>query len=617
MAGRVTSSLLLKSKSVEENNMAKAKYVVGIDLGTTNIVLSYAPLTAVDSEGPAPITLLPLIQELAKGAIEKLDVLPSFIFERVKEKPVLSWDKDSKYIIGDYARERGAEAPDRLISSAKSWLCNTRIDRTQPVLPWNSPEENSRISPLQAMAMFLSHVRHAWTEEFSKDKLEDQKVVVTIPASFDAAARDLIVEAARMADLPAITLLEEPQAAFYSWISQSDKPWRQQVKKGDVVLVVDVGGGTSDFSLIEISEADGDLALERVAVGNHILLGGDNMDLTLAYVARSKLEASNKKISQWQTVQLSHQCRKAKELLLNDHEKDSVPIVISGRGSSVISGSLKTTIERSDIEKTIIDGFFPFCAMSDDPVEDTSGGVREISLMYAADPSITRHLAKFLRSQASSDKHYEFPQAILFNGGVFRSEIFRSRLIEVINSWLVEAGRAKIKVLEGAELSQAVARGATYFSLAREGNGIRIRGGVSQSYYLGIESSLPAVPGFKPPLKALCVAKQGTEEGTVFDFPGRTFGLVIGKAAEFKFFKSNCRRDDELAQMIEEIDDTFEDTSSLIIELPAYEGMKAGDLVDVGLQVAITEIGTLEVYCLARKGDHRWKLEFNVRDAVK
>ncbi|MDD3146819.1 MAG: Hsp70 family protein [Candidatus Riflebacteria bacterium] len=597
--------------------MAKAKYIVGIDLGTTNIVLSYAPLAGAGGEEPAKISLLPIIQELAKGAVEKLDVLPSFIFERVKEKPVLAWEDDSQYIIGDYARERGAEVPDRLISSAKSWLCNTRIDRTSPVLPWNSPEENTKISPLQAMATFMRHVRHSWAEEFSKDKLEDQKVVVTIPASFDAAARDLIVEAARMAGLPAITLLEEPQAAFYSWISQNDSPWRQQVKKGDVVLVVDVGGGTSDFSLIEISEANGDLALERVAVGNHILLGGDNMDLTLAYVARRKLEESNKKISQWQTVQLSHQCRKAKELLLTDPGKDSVPIVISGRGSSVIGGAVKTSIERSDIEQTLLDGFFPACNMADDPVEDTSGGVREISLMYAADPAITRHLARFLRSQNSEDRQYGFPQAILFNGGVFRSEIFRNRLIEVINSWLEGAGKEKIKVLEGIELSQAVARGATYFGIAREGQGIRIRGGVSQAYYLGIESSLPAVPGFKPPLKALCVARQGTEEGTVLDVPGRTFGLVIGKKAEFRFYKSNCRREDEFAQMIEEIDETFEDTSALQVELPAYEGMQAGDLVDVGLQIAITEIGTLEVYCLARRGDHRWKLEFNVRDSMK
>ena len=597
--------------------MAKAKYIVGIDLGTTNIVLSYAPLAAAGSDTPIQISLMPIVQELAKGAIEKLDVLPSFIFERLKEKPVFTWEDDSRYIIGDYARERGAEVPDRLISSAKSWLCNTRIDRTQPILPWNAPEENTKISPLQAMATFLRHIKHAWSEEFTKDKLEDQKVVVTIPASFDAAARDLIVEASRMAGLPGITLLEEPQAAFYSWISQDDSPWRQQVKKGDVVLVVDVGGGTSDFSLIEISEADGDLALERVAVGNHILLGGDNMDLTLAYVARRKLEESGKKISQWQTVQLSHQCRKAKEQLLGDPGKDSIPIVISGRGSSVIGGSMKTSIERADIEKTLVDGFFPACSMNDDPVEDTSGGVREVSLMYAADPAITRHLAKFLRSQNTSDRQYGFPKAILFNGGVFRSEIFRNRLIEVINSWLTTAGHQEIRVLAGIELAQAVARGAAYFGIAREGKGIRIRGGVSQAYYLGIESSLPAVPGFKPPLKALCVARQGTEEGTVSEVPGRTFGLVIGKTAEFKFFKSNCRREDEFAQMVDEIDESFEDTSSLQVELPAYEGMKAGDLVDVGLQVAITEIGTLEVFCLARQGDHRWKLEFNVRDSLK
>lgn len=597
--------------------MAKAKYIVGIDLGTTNIVVTSTMLAAAESEEKPEIKIFPIIQELAKGAVEKLECMPSFLFERLKEKPVLPWGEDAKFIIGDYARERGAEVPDRLISSAKSWLCNTRIDRTQPVLPWNAPEENAKVSPLQAIANFIEHVRLAWNEENPKDKLENQKVIITIPASFDAAARDLTVEAARKAGLSEVTLLEEPQAAFYSWISQSDKPWRKQVKKGDVVLVADVGGGTTDFSLIEIGEADGDLSLERVAVGNHILLGGDNMDLTLAYIARKKLEESGKKVTQWQTIQLSHQCRKAKEILLSDPEKDAVPVVVSGRGSSVIAGSLKTSIERGDIESVLVDGFFPKCEMNDDPVEDTGSGVREISLMYAADAAITRHLAKFLRSQKAEGKDYSHPQAILFNGGVFRSEIFKNRLVEVVNSWLEAESKDPIRVLEGIELSQAVARGASYFGIAREGKGIRIRGGVSQAYYLGIESSLPAVPGFKPPLKALCVAQQGTEEGTTHEISQRTFGLVIGKQAEFKFFKSNCRREDSCGTMIEEMDDDFEETSALAVELPAYEGMKAGDIVDVRLQVAITEIGTLEIYCLAKDGDHRWKLEFNVRDAIK
>lgn len=597
--------------------MAKAKYIVGIDLGTTNIVVTSTALAAAESEEKPEISIFPILQEQAKGAVEKLECMPSFLFERLKEKSVLPWDEDSKFIIGDYARERGAEVPDRLISSAKSWLCNTRIDRTQPILPWNAPEENAKVSPLQAIANFLDHVRLAWNEENGKDKLENQKVIVTIPASFDAAARDLTVEAARKAGLSEVTLLEEPQSAFYSWISQSDKPWRKQVKKEDVVLVVDVGGGTTDFSLIEIGEADGDLSLERVAVGNHILLGGDNMDLTLAYIARKKLEDSGKKVTQWQTIQLSHQCRKAKEILLSDPEKDAVPVVISGRGSSVIAGSLKTTIDRADVETVLVDGFFPKCAKTDDPVEDTGSGVREISLMYAADAAITRHLAKFLRSQKAEGKDYSHPQAILFNGGVFRSDIFKNRLVEVINSWLEAEGKESIRVLEGIELSQAVARGASYFGIAREGKGIRIRGGVSQAYYLGIESSLPAVPGFKPPLKALCVAQQGTEEGTTHEIAQRTFGLVIGKQAEFKFFKSNCRREDSFGTLIEEMDEDFEETSALVIELPAYEGMKAGDIVDVNLQVAITEIGTLEIFCQAKEGDHRWKLEFNVRDAIK
>ncbi len=598
--------------------MGKPKYIVGIDLGTTNVVVTHAPIAAAESEEAIDISTFSIVQELAKGSLEEHEALPSFIFERIKEKPVLPWDdEDSKFIIGEYARERGSDVPDRLISSAKSWLCNTRVDRTSEILPWNAPEGNTKISPLQAMGMFLSHVRSAWNEKNSKDKLEDQKVIITIPASFDAAARDLTVEAAKKAGLPEVTLLEEPQSAFYSWISQSENPWRKQVKKGDVVLVVDVGGGTTDFSLIEIDEEDGDLSLDRVAVGNHILLGGDNMDLTLAYQARAKLEAAKKKVSQWQTIQLSHQCRKAKELLLNDEEKESAPVVISGRGSSVIGGSLKTDIERADIETILVDGFFPECSMDDEPSDFAGSGLKESNLSYAADPGITKHLARFLKSQDSEDKEYSYPKAILFNGGVFKAEIFRERLVRVINSWLKEAGKEEIKVLKGIELSHAVARGASYFGIAREGKGIRIRGGVSQSYYLGIESSLPAVPGFKPPLKALCVAKQGTEEGNLSDIEDRSFSLVIGKGVEFKFFKSNCRREDEFGELIEDLGEDFEETSSLAIELPAYEGMKPGDLVDVNLQVSITEIGTLEIFCLEKSGDNKWKLEFNVRDAIK
>lgn len=594
--------------------MAKQKYIVGIDLGTTNIVVGYAPLAVKEDEKPE-INLAPIAQELAKGAIEWLDVLPSFIFERIKEKPVLDWDLESKFIIGEYARERGSEVPDRLISSAKSWLCNPRINRKEAILPWNAPEGAEKISPFKAMTIFLNHVREAWNRKFPKDKLESQKVVITIPASFDAAARDLVVEAAKEAKLPEAILLEEPQAAFYSWISQNEKPWRKQVAKGDTVLVVDVGGGTTDFSLIEIGESNGDLSLERVAVGNHILLGGDNMDLTLAYIAKQKLEAANKKVSHWQTIQLSHQCRKAKEELLTDTAKESAPVVISGRGSSLIASTIKTTIERKDVD-ALVEGFFPMCAFEDSPVEATEGGVREINLMYAADPAITRHLAKFLRSQNSDTKTYGYPRAILFNGGVFKSEVFKNKLVEVIDTWLKDAGREPIKVLEGAELSQAVARGATYFGTVSEGHGIRIRGGVSQSYYLGVESAIPAIPGFKPPIKALCVAKQGTEEGTTLDVPDRTFAIRIGKTAEFKFFKSNCRRDDNFGEIFEDMDETFGDTSSLRLELEAYEGMKPGDIVDVKLQVAITEIGTLEVYCIELNGDHRWKLEFNVRESA-
>ncbi len=595
--------------------MSAAKHLVGIDLGTTNTVVTTVPLASVEDEKPE-LRVFPVLQEFAQGAVEEREVLPSFLFDRLQEKPALPWKREIPFIVGEFARERGSEVPARLVSSAKSWLCNSRVDRREPILPWNAPAGTNKISPLAAMAEFLGHVRSAWNQKTPKQKLEDQQVIVTIPASFDAAARDLTIEAAKQAGLGDVTLLEEPQAAFYAWIGQSEAPWREQVKKGEVVLVVDVGGGTSDFSLIEIGEAEGDLTLERVAVGSHILLGGDNMDLTLAYHARRKLEAAKKKVDNTQTLLLSHACRKAKENMLNNAEIDSEPIVISGRGSSVIGGSLKTTLERKELEEILVDGFFPHCALTDAPRDDTGAGFREVNLAYAADAAVTRHLAHFLNSQQGT-KDYRYPQAILFNGGVFGAPRFRDRLVEVINSWLAAAGKPPIRVLAGNDLARAVAFGASYYGLARAGKGIRIRGGVSQAYYVGIESAQPAVPGFAPPLKTLCVASQGMEEGSSAKLPEHTFVLTVGKPVEFKFFKSNARRDDKVGQLFDDVGGDLESTSNLQANLPVQGDLTPGAAVHVTLEVRITEIGTLEIWCQQVGGDHRWQLEFNVRDAIK
>ncbi|MBF0547660.1 MAG: Hsp70 family protein [Candidatus Riflebacteria bacterium] len=603
------------ARAPKEETAPVRKYVVGIDLGTTNTVVNYVQIDSVEEEHPK-IETFSILQEFAQGSLEERNVLPSFLFERLQEKPVLPWKSECPFIVGEYARERGAEVPARLISSAKSWLCNPRVNRRDPILPWNSPPGSQKISPLDAVNYYLSHIRSAWNNSF-KQKLEDQLVILTIPASFDAAARELTVEAAKMAGLPEVILLEEPQAAFYSWLSQSNAPWRDQVKKGETVLVVDVGGGTTDFSLISIDEERGQLSLKRIAVGNHILLGGDNMDLTLAFFAKTKFEAAKKKIDTWQTLVLSHACRKAKENMLNNPDIKSESVVISGRGTSVIGGTLKTSLERKEIETVLVDGFFPVCAMGDAPRDNTGSGLRELNLAYAADPAITRHLGKFLSQQTSEGEPVKTPDAVLFNGGVFQSEAFRSRLTEVINNWMKDGKKNSIKVLQGADLNGAVARGAAYFGLARQGKGIRIRGGVSQSYYIGIESALPAVPGLNPPLKALCVAAQGMEEGTRADIPGHTFGLVIGRPVEFKFFKSNSRREDSLGQLHEEIPFELEETSGLKIDLPPTSGLTPGSVVHVNLQVFITEIGTLEIWCQESGGEGRWKLEFNVREVIK
>lgn len=590
------------------------EYIVGIDLGTTNTTVSYLRFSDLNNDD-AQISTFKILQQVEKDALEERDILPSYLYNLFHEKNILPWDTDIPYVVGEYAFQRGSELPGRLISSAKSWLCHSRVDRRAPILPINAAEGVVKISPLRAQAEILHHVKNAWNYKFKDVKLQNQLVVITIPASFDAVARELTLEAAKYAGLENVLLLEEPQAAFYAWINQRNFPWRKQIKVGDVVLVIDIGGGTTDFSLIQISEEKGEVALKRLAVGDHILLGGDNMDLTLAFYIKSKLEISKKKIDSWQAVALSYVCRKAKESLLSDFSKKSESIILTGKGSSLISGTIKTSLEKEEIEKILIDGFFPKCNIDDYPVENEQIGIKELNLPYATDPAITKHLAHFLSCCIKNHKTY--PTAVLFNGGVLSAKPFRDRLVEVINEWLENASQPPIKVLEGFDLVHSVSCGAVRFAMAKNGKGIRIRGGLSQNYYIGIESSMPAVPGIKPPIKALCIAKAGIEEGSSYSIPNHTFGLVVGKKVQFKFFKSASRRDDEVGHIIQEIPSDVIETTSLTSELLPPPNIESGTLVDVNLNINITEIGTLEIWCQQPNSSNRWKLEFNIREAIK
>ncbi|PQO96698.1 nucleotide-binding protein [Massilia phosphatilytica] len=607
-----------------------ARYAIGIDLGTTHSALSYVDLQASDGE-KADQGVLGIPQLSAPGTVEALPLLPSFLYlphpdELAPGELALPWTNgQAAPVVGEMARSRGAGTPIRLVSSAKSWLSHPSVDRRAAILPTDAPEEVERVSPLAASTRYLEHLKAAWNATHPDAPFEQQAVTVTIPASFDPAARELTAEAARSAGYGSPTLLEEPQAALYSWIEGSGGGWRKQVKAGDIVLVVDVGGGTSDFSLIAILERDGNLEPHRVAVGDHILLGGDNMDLALAHLVARKLQANGTQLDAWQMRALTYACRGAKEHLLANADATTWPIVVPSRGSKLIGGSIRTELTRDEVTTFITDGFFPRVDAGARPATRTRAGLTQVGLPYAQDAAVTRHLAAFLGRQAGATAELEgfngkvdpahtflHPSAVLFNGGVFKSDILAKRVMDTINDWLYMEGAEPARMLEGADLDLAVARGAAYYGYARRGGGVRIRGGTAKSYYVGVESSMPAIPGFEPPLEALCVAPFGMEEGSELELPGQEFGLVVGEPVHFRFFGSTVRRQDQIGTVLESWSpDELQELNEIQATLPA-EGRTPGDVVQVKLHAVATEAGTLELVAVAREGQ-RWKVEFDVR----
>ncbi|MGA7964816.1 MAG: Hsp70 family protein, partial [Gammaproteobacteria bacterium] len=415
-----------------------------------------------------------------------------------------------------------------------------------------------------------------------------------------------------MAGLSGSTLLEEPQAAFYAWIHGAGGKWRDQVKMGDLILVTDVGGGTTDLSLIQVSEEEGELALERVAVGKHLLVGGDNMDLTLAYFIANRMASSGQKLDAHQMRGLCHGCRTAKEHLFEKEGPESFPITILSRGSRLIGGSIKTELVRNEMEDVLTKGFFPPCDSAVQPKEQVRTGVRELGLSYASDPAITHHLAHFLGRQGS-DAGPACPTAVLFNGGVMKAKGLRRRVLNVLGSWAEEAGRKPPREIGIDDFDLAVARGAACYGLARRGRGIRIRGGLSRSYYIGMEASFPAVPGMPTPVKALCVAPFGMEEGTDASLAEREFGLVVGEPVRFDFLGSTSRQNDRIGTVVEDWEGDIEKITTVETVL---EGV-AGTVLPVTMDIRVTEVGTLELWCVSTETDHKYRLEFNVRERAE
>jgi molecular chaperone DnaK (HSP70) len=593
--------------------MSDTKFIVGIDLGTTNSILAYTEAEAEAREAPK-IQTLEISQLIGPGAVAEREMLPSFIYmpgekDIASDSLDLPWHRDVKQIVGELARNRGAELPQRLISSSKSWLCHAMVDRNQAILPWGSPAEVPKLSPVEASAAILDHIRRAWNHTIARDDesliLERQEIFLTVPASFDAVARELTVKAAAMAQLPDITLLEEPQAAFYAWIVASGDSWREAVRPGDLVLVCDLGGGTSDFSLIRVSDVSGNLELERIAVGNHILIGGDNMDLALAYAVANQMTAAGQKLDAWQMRALWHTCRSAKEKILASSDAAAVPVSVLGRGSSLIGGTLRTELTRDVVEQAIVEGFFPFCEPESRPQTGARTGIQETGLAYEADPAVTRHLAQFLSRR--DDRPRELPTAVLFNGGVMKAPLLQRRVTEVLASWQSDA---ELRVLESSNLDLAVATGAAYYGLARRGRGVRIRSGLNKAYYIGVAASLPAVPGMPAPIKALCVAPFGMEEGSSTELTERQFNLIVGEPAKFDFLGSSIRTGDTVGALIEDWESDIEPITTIETTLDGTYG----SVIPVSIQVKLTEIGTIELWCVSPQDGKRWKLEFNVRE---
>jgi Hsp70 protein len=602
--------------------MTKERYLIGIDLGTTNCSMAYA----LRGEDEQKILQFAIPQVIDSGSQDDRFTLPSFVYfplkEELKSKAAgIDWDVDRKHCVGHFARERGAEVPSRLVSSAKSWLCHSGINRREKVLPMGSEDKQIQISPLEACSAFLCHLKEAWKAKMPKIPFEKQDILITVPASFDPSARQLVQEAASIAGYPDIILLEEPQSAFYSWLHHHEKDWRKLLRVGDCVLVVDIGGGTTDFSLISVEDENGNLTLKRIAVGAHLLLGGDNIDLSLAYLAKGKLEEQGHSIDDFQMHSLTHVCRTAKEALLSDNPPSSYDIVIVGRGSKLIGNTLKTTITRKEAEQTILDGFIPIIAPEERSVIDRRSGIQQVGLPYAQDPRISAQLAKFLSMTGEADTksmaNFILPTAVLFNGGTMKGAALRRRLCDVLNHWAKGLGKESIKELPNPDYDFAVSRGAAYYGLARTGHAIRIRSGTSRSYFIGVEDAVPAVPGFPTPLKAICVAPYGMEEGTQLDLPDQEFALVVGEQATFRFFShATPALSNGLIPGIGTVVKNWKQELSELhpIETRLESAAEDGKTIGVHLNSRITELGMLEIWCAAAD-QRKWKLEFDIRNA--
>jgi molecular chaperone DnaK (HSP70) len=593
--------------------MKTSRYLVSLDLGTTNCALSWVRTDEALLGKSLDIRFFEIPQVVAEGESAPRILMPSYLYlpgphDLRPESVALPWDRTRPWVVGEFARVQGARVPARLVSSAKSWLCHPGVDRSAPILPWGAPEEVAKVSPVEASARYVSHLREAWNHVMAKDSLEDrlelQEVIITIPASFNEVARELTIEAAHRAGLERVALLEEPQAAFYAYIAAREKTWFDDLGGTGLILVVDVGGGTTDFTLIKVEDGPSGPQPRRVAVGEHLMLGGDNMDLALARRVEERLSRTAGKLDarQWGTLLI--ECQRAKEHLLEEEEAENVTITLPGSGSRLIGGLLQDSMTRREALDTIEDGFFPDVSLHEAPTRTRRGGLAEWGLPYAQDPAITRHLAAFVRESLGGDLS-ALPGAVLFNGGALRSPSLQRRLTQVIESWYSEEHAPSVRILPTVSLDLAVSMGGAYFGLVRMGRGVRIGGGSARSFYVGVGQEE------KHEGMALCVVPKHLEEGQEREIKDRKFSMLLGRPVSFPLFSSKVRPGDEAGALVRVDENDFESLPPLVTLLE-MEGHGGGE-IPVHLKARLTEIGTLEVWCLHHDLGKRWRLSFQLR----
>ncbi|HEY4934161.1 MAG TPA: Hsp70 family protein [Terriglobales bacterium] len=604
----------------------QSRYLIGIDLGTTNSAVAYVDTAdAAEQAGSSGINTFDVAQLTGPGEVRAEPLLPSFLYfptiDEITSGAVnLPWEESPPSIVGAMAREQGALVPGRQVSSAKSWLCQSAIDRTADTLPRDAEPPEPMVSPVEASARYLLHLRNAWNYAIAaggvtdpQQLFENQEIVLTVPASFDAEARELTVEAARQAGLRNLTLLEEPLAAFYAWVAAHQNALSEQLRDGELVLICDIGGGTSDFSLVRAHVQGCNVEFERTAIGEHLLLGGENLDLALARRVEQKLDA---KLSVRQRRALRITCSAAKERLLGDDGIDRLPINILGGGRSVVGQMLSSELTRDQVVDLLADGFLPLTARGDMPASTRAAGLREIGLPYASDPAITKHLAAFLRQAAMAMRDGKSsqtaagprapmarPDAILFNGGFCIPAIARERIADAIAKWFGNGDGWRPKILRNEVMSSAVAIGAAYYGRVRRGAGLRVKAGSARTYYIGMRS--------EHGIKAVCVLPYGTNEGTTLPLLDREFSVLANRPVSFHLYSSTVRHDahGEIADLDP---DEAHHHAPLVTLLRYGKKLKQMELA-VRLSVSFTEVGTLELWCESASSEHRWRLQFELR----